>query len=161
MKVVLRPNAELELLTQDELRQVVRETLAGWNRPAQTGRPRQTVQTDGSGNANGNANGLKLYVVRPGQTFRLHRLFIRPEASTFGVPYTSNTGYVEIMRGERAIDGFPLTAPGIPKMMTWGTADGPLYKNGDELRIDIYGGPVSAVIIADAQGTIKPANTDE
>ena len=163
MKVALKPGAELDLLNQDELRSVVKETLSGWRRPPVTVRPTEGGLLDGSGNLNGEANGIRFYEVPVGYTFRLHRLTVLCDGYTFGVPYSSATGYLNIVHGStnQIEDGIAFSSPGLPTVFSAGTADGIVFLNGEVVRIDVYGGPASRSIVLRGQGTLQPTDTDQ
>lgn len=154
-KVVIKPGEEFDILTADELREIALETLSGLRRPAQIVRPIESVALDGSGNANGLTNGCPIYKVPMGYEFLLHRLEVFPEGYTFGVPYTSSTGYLNIIAGQRHRDGLPFTAPGIPRIWSAGDEDAIDARNGEVIRVDFFGGPVSTNILVRAQGTLQ------
>lgn len=154
-KVALKPGAEIEFVTPGELRQIALEVASGLRRPSQIIRPIESVALDESGNASGVAKGCRIYTVPLGYAFTLHRLEIFPEGYTFGVPYTSGSGYLDIVAGQRRRDGVPFTAPGIPRIWSGGTEDGIVGVNGEVIRIDFYDGPVSTNVLVRAQGTLE------
>ena len=156
MKVKLTPGAELDLLTADELRSIVKETKSGWRRPPLTVRPTQSVGLDSNGDAHGTIHGAVLFEVPAGYSFLLHRLTVKPDGYTFGVPYTSATGYLDIVVSELMRDGIPFAAPGLPRVYTVGFSDGIFCNNGEVIRIDIHGGPANGVINLRGQGTLQP-----
>lgn len=155
MKTQLRAGAEIDLLTADELKQLLDAYLSGFLRPPQTVRPAQSIPLDASGNTNQNANS-RIYEVPAGYVFRLHRAEFGIDGYTYGAPYTSNTGYLEIHQNGIARDGLPLTAPGLPAVWSGGTADGIEYRNGERVAVKLVGGPASKALNVQLQGTLEP-----
>jgi hypothetical protein len=155
-KVKLSAGETLDVLTADELRQVLAEYASGFLRPAQTVRPAGGIQLDGSGNSPGALGLRQIYEIDPGYVFRLHRAGFFPDGSTFGVPFVSAAGFLEIRRGGIAVDGRSFSSPGLPLVWSAGTADGIEYRNGDAVEIFVSGGPASVNLSVRLQGTLEP-----
>lgn len=159
MKVTLKPGVELDVLTQDELHETMTNLLSGFSRGPNTDRSNPAVELDASGNTfRGSTSGVPVPIFRvpAGYEFALHRLALKPDGYTFGVPYTSSTGYVEIQRNGVMEDGIPLTAPGLPRVFTAGTADAIVFNNNDRIDLLIVGGPASTAVQIALQGTLEP-----
>lgn len=162
MKQRLVANAELDLLTADELRTLLQEYASGWLRPPQTIRPSGTIALDASGDSSpavgGDANvGDAVYMVPAGLRFRLHRIGIFPDGVVFGTPFTAANGYVEIQRGDRAIDGFgfQVGSAGLPRVLTWGKDDAPEYAGNEKIGVLINAGPANTNVRVHLQGTLE------
>ena len=163
MKVKLSPNAELDLLTQEELDQsltaAIERFLSGHNRRPGTIREPVAVELDASGNtAIGPKSpiGVPLYKVPAGYRFALHRLSIKADGFTFAAPFTNAAGFLELQRSGLMVDGLPLTSPGLPLVFTTGTADSIVYDNNQTVDLLISGGPASTAVQLVLQGTLSP-----
>jgi hypothetical protein len=165
VKVKLTSGAELDVLTQEEVRELLQEFASGYLRPPQTARPVGGIPLNASGNScrsvaaqAGTAAALPvdLYSVPIGYSFRLHRMTFKPDGFTFGVPFTNATGFIDINRGELMQDGISLNSPGMPVVWSAGTADGIFYDNGEHVFATISGGPASVNVSVRMQGTLQP-----
>lgn len=160
MKQKLAPNAELDLLTADELEQKLKiladEFRSGFNRPATTIRDLHSSTLDSSGNsgqpgATGNPNPVQIYRVKPGMTFDLHRLTVQFEGVTFGTTYS--TGYIYLMRAGRVVDFFNLSG-GVPVVFSY-TSDAPEYSGNQTVDLLVANGAASVNMVTDIQGTLS------
>jgi hypothetical protein len=158
MKFTLKPGAELDLLTQDELEETLKrvrdEAVSGYSRPATDYRDFQATRLDGNGNsgipgAANNPNTVALFEIKQGYSLRLHRLAIQAEGSTFATTYTG--GYIYLYRAGRFID-FANLALGLPVVFSY-TSDAPIYNNGETVDILVSAGPKNTNLICDIQGT--------
>lgn len=165
MRAKLKSGAEIDFLTQDELHQTMQEMLSGFMRPPQTARPISSVPLNASGNScrdnnaqTGTAAGLlfPVFKVPLGYRFRLHRATFHPDGTTFGAPFTSTTGYLDIARGDLMQSGISFASPGLPYIWSAGTADGIDYQDGEEVQILVSGGPASKTLSVRMQGTLDP-----
>jgi hypothetical protein len=165
VKVKLQAGQELEFVTPGELHQIMQEVLAGYLRPPQTVRPIGSVNLNASGNScrsqavntgTAAAVAIDLYEIPVGYRFRLHRMVVKPDGFTFGVPFTNGAGFLDILRGDLMYDGISFASPGLPQIWSAGTADGIDYANGDVVRLLVSGGPPSVNLAIRMQGTLSP-----
>lgn len=160
MKAVLKPGAELDILTKDELAETLRtlrdELKSGYGRDAVLWRDFNSTKLDANGNSGivgvpitQNPSPVNLYRGKAGQTIILHRLAITAEGIAFATTYT---GYLYLMRGDRMID-FANLANGFPIVFLY-TSNAPWYTDQEAIQIQVSGGPPSTNLVIDAQGTI-------
>jgi hypothetical protein len=150
---------KLDMLTADELRDVLMEVASGFYRGPATFIDEMALQLDGSGN--GTTMGWK--VAPAGMEFALHRMVVDldPGASTnysVGAPYTNAAGYILIRRAGKLQDFFSLasSAGGIPAVYTSSHAQSIRFKNNHPLNVQVVGGPASGTLIFRVQGTQQP-----
>lgn len=167
-KFRLKPGEEWELVTPEELRATMAEVLSGHARGPLTFVIEENILLDSNGNtsitglASTNGVTVPLYQVDAGFKFRIHRIQFNPDGYNEGNPFQSSTGYVQIRRGGRRVDGAPLGSSyggGLPVGFTYGTADAPLYQNGQNIDCLIYSGPPSTAVQVDIEGTLEPLVT--
>lgn len=158
MKVKIAPGAELDLLSEEELHRTLTTVLSGFARGPVTNRIPVVVALNSSGNTQvgSTAGPVPLFKVPSGYTFTLHRAAFQLDGYTFGVPYTSNSGYLEIQRAGLMMDGIPLTSPGLPRVLTGGSADGILFDNNETVDLLVVTGPASKSLQVVLQGTLEP-----
>ncbi len=158
MRATIKPGEELDFATPAEVRDILDESLAPWARGPQTIRAVDAVTLDGSGNGQ-----VDVYGVPAGHRFTLHRLLIDLDAGSSGYnpghPYTSSTGYADILRaGVR--EGFAVFSGGLPCLFTDGSRQALEYSNGEVVSVLIVGGPPDGTIIVRLQGTIQPVTVN-
>lgn len=160
MKQKLAPNAELDLLTADELEQKLKvataELRSGFSRDAQYWTDTQSTKLDASGNSGipgstNNPNVVHLWPVKAGYTLTLHRLYVQFEGVSFGTTYAS--GYIYLYRGGRIID-FANLAQGVPVLFSYGS-DAPIFRQQEAVAILCSGGGHSVNMICDIQATLE------
>jgi hypothetical protein len=152
VKHKLTSGAEIELVSPAELQAILDRKFPERLAP-QIMRPVGGIALDGSGNS---VTAKAIYEVPAGHRFRLHRAVFAPDGSTFGAPYTSNTGYLEIQRAGAMQDGIPFTSPGLPRIWTGGTTDGIQYEENETVDIFVVTGPASKSLVVRLQGTLEP-----
>lgn len=158
MKVALKPNAELDVLTRDELREELEAIVARLHdRPAVV-RPDEEGATDAGGELE-----LEFYRVPMGMAFRLTRVYVVADGFTPAVPFNGAGGFLELLRGGVPIVGVSLVAAaaeGGRLPMTLVDADSPesaaWFANGEVVAIRITNGPASTGVGVRAQGTLEP-----
>lgn len=159
MRVALRPNAELDVLTRDELREeleAIVERLRG--RPAVV-----RLDEDGATDSGGELE-LEFYRVPTGMGFRLSRLYVVADGFTPAVPFNGAGAFLELLRGGAPIVGVSLVAGAavnagaLPMLLV--DADSPesaaWYGNGEQVAIRLTNGPASTRINVRAQGLLEP-----
>lgn len=100
---------------------------------------------------------IDVYQVPLGMEFRLTRLLIESNSSTFAAPFTNANGAALILRNGKVVDGVNLAAPaGIPVSWTSGSAQAPRYRNGEKVSVQLIGGPVSSVVTVTLEGDLYP-----
>lgn len=158
MRVTLKPNAELDILTREELRkelEAITDRLA--YHPAVV-----RLEEDGATDAGGE---LELAIYRPpaGMEFRLTRCYVVAEGFTPAVPFNGAGAFLELLRAGVPVDGVSLVAAAanggqIPIMLV--DADSPdsaqVYFNGEDVAIRLTNGPASTRIGVRAQGILHP-----
>lgn len=150
MEVEIRPGAKLDVLTKDELRDVIGEfTELFEHEVSDDVRASASARTDASGNAT-----IAVYTVPAGMRFRLTRLVLAADGFTFGAPYTG-AGYFETRRNGQMVDGGVL-ANNLPTVGTDGASAAARFKNADVLEVAIVGGPVSTNVEARIEGDLFP-----
>lgn len=161
MKVSLKPGAELDVLTQDELEDSLAAALSGFSRPPQTEEDFATFTLDSSGNSvlTGSATNVAVavYTVQVGYDFSLHRLTVEAAtattAYTVAAPYTNGSGGIAIYRNGRFVDGLNL-ASGLPMVFTYG-GDAPIFRSRDRVELLVIGGPANGFVTVNVQGTLE------
>lgn len=158
MKITLKPGVVIDVLTQDELAATLTQVLSGFARGPATNRVVTSVLLNSGGESaiGSTAGAVPVWKVPPGHRFTLHRASFRPDGYTFAVPYTSSTGYIEIQRAGTLVDGIAFTTPGLPAILTSGSADGAIFDNGETVDVLIVDGPASKAVQIVLQGTMAP-----
>ena len=154
---------EIDALTRDDLHAELELVLSGFLRPPLEVRPENGVVLDNTG-----AGIASIYRAKAGMQFRLTRVFVTVNGATFGVPLTGLTGGIDIYRSSGnandPLDGttFPSTsAPSsLPQVATWNRANAPLFRDGEELRVGIVGGPAGGQMFVRAAGFLEPITLD-
>lgn len=165
MLVTLKPNAELDILTKDELEEVLTrlrdQQASGYGRDPVLWRDFNSTKLDANGNSGvagvpiaQNPSPVNLYRGKSGQTIILHRLAVQAEGVAFA---TTFTGYLYLLRGDRMID-FANLANGFPIVFLY-TSNAPWFTDQEAIQIQVSGGPANANLIVDAQGTITGLTT--
>ncbi len=160
-KVPLKAGAEVDFLTRDELREEIDRFRSQFRGMAERKRVPSGLVLDSTGNTSvaGVLRPLTVYTVELGFILRLHRVVFELAGYTLGVPYTKSTGYYEIRREGRYVDGKPLSAPGFPQVWTAGTADGIEYRSGEDVQIFVStaDAALSGVSLrVELEGTLNP-----
>lgn len=148
---------EIDLLSREELaaelRSAVEFFVSGYMRPPQWSRPEGGVALTAGG-----AGIADIYVPPAGMIFRLTRLFVTASAATFGVPVSVSSGGIDVYRGVGSandpVDGTPITS--LPQIATWSRSNGPVFTEGEWLRVGVTGGPASGQLYVRAGGFLEP-----
>lgn len=146
---------ELDVLTHEELRSTIEELISGYLRPPTQARP------EGGAVLSGTAGVAEIYIVPVGMQFRLTRVFVTVNGATFGVPIAS-TGGIDVYRGNGnfndSLDGTPFTS--LPQVATWNRSNGPLFRDGEAVRIGIAGAPANGQLFCRAAGYLESLTFD-
>lgn len=157
MKFHLKPNAELDLLTKEELREVVAEAMAAFEKEI-TDRdyPSENGVTSAAG-----AGSLVVYTAQVGMEFRLQRLVVVSDGASFAVPFVAAAGAVELRKNGVTFDGRQLSAAngGLPAVFSYSGQAGPRFRNGDEFEVALIAGPAAVNWEARAEGDLYPHQT--
>lgn len=159
MKVALKPGAELDVLTRDELRDELEAIVARLrDRPATV-----RAEEDGRTTAAGAAE-IELYRVPSGMSFKLTRLAVLAGGFSPAVPFQGAGAFLELLRNDVPVAWCSLVAgaavaPGaLPMQLV--DADSPesavWYANGDVAAVRLTAGPASTDIIVRGQGILEP-----
>lgn len=151
----LAPGAELDLLTEDELRSALSELR---NIGPVTVRPEESIHLDSAGNGT-----VDVYTVPAGMEFTLHRLRIDIDGADPGHTVNAANGWADILRDAVAEDfiQFAASAGGLPQVKTWSGAAGIVFRNGETVQVKITAAPtVSVNVTVKLQGTLNPIASD-
>lgn len=162
VKVALKPGAELDVLTRDELRDELEAIVMRLRGAPATVR----AENDGVTTAAG-AVTVEVYKVPLGMSFKLTRLVVLADGFTPAVPFNGAGGFLELLRNDVPVAWCSLVAaaaiaPGaLPMQLV--DADSPesavWYANGDCVAYRITAGPASTATIGRAQGILEPIVT--
>jgi hypothetical protein len=157
MRQILKPNAELELLTSGELAELLDRTrnemtalapleLPGLWGPANTGA--------------GGGFRAEVYEVPAGYTCRLHLLSVSC-AYTVGTPAAQAVASIYVWRNEAPEDGgarggLLSVGSGIPNVLELNSAAAPVLRGGERVLIEVRGGPVGAELSGTFQVALQP-----
>lgn len=117
-------------------------------------------QTDGSGNLD-----LVLYRVPQGMQFVCTRVNVEDGTHTPGNPFTSATGWIALIRGDKwqpgsIIDMWPNPPAGnanfIPILFSDGNMEAGLFRGGETIGLHIASGPPTTDILVRVQGFEEP-----
>lgn len=160
MKTELRPGAELDLLSQDELRTVLEETLAGYLRPPYRVRVEAAGVTDATG-----AAVFAAASSRPGYRLVLNSLLVIPAGYSYATPYTTTAGAVQLLRGSSGSTGDVLRgAPfgggsggSLPLLLLDDGDDRAVFAvDTESLLVEVIAGPAHTVVAARGHGVMLP-----
>lgn len=133
-------DVELDLLTKEELHAEIEQLVSGYLRPPSQARPE-----GGAVLSAGGAGVADIYTVPLGMQFRLTRLFVTVNAAQFSAP-VALTGGIDVFRGVGSesdeIDGTSFNS--VPQVATWNRSNGPLFREGENVRIGIVAGATAA-----------------
>lgn len=149
MKHVLKPNAEIELVSPAELQAILGETFPSRKGP-QTERPFQGVTVSDSGNGT-----ARVFEVPTGMEFELHSVYI--DADGHSPASRMSTGYALLLRNESAVDEYDFTVAGkgVPFRYSY-TSDAPLYHEREVVAVEFHTITASVTVVVRAQGTLQP-----
>lgn len=126
MKQPLKPGMELDLLTKDELEEVMVGLVSGYLRPPRAIREPSGVKLDSSGTGSFTA-----YTVEAGMELVLTRIEFSLDGYNARSPYQPASGGIDLYANEQWRDGIPFasgfTLPGV-------------YTESDSRAIRLYGG---------------------
>ena len=157
MKQQLKPNAELDLLTEAELRSVVEEVASGYLRPPQRIRVPGGLALDGSGNA----AVTPVYVVEAGMKFVLTRIEFIPDGYTMRAPATVTSGGIDLYVDGQWRDGVPFGSGSgqvgsLPCVYTQSESRAVEAEDGAQLEVAVAGGPASRGLAIAVVGFLFP-----
>ncbi len=153
----LRPNAELDLLTKEELQQVVSELLSGYLRPPERLRAPSGVQLS-AGGATVAAPGAVVYTVEPGMRLILTRVEFFLDGYTALAPYTS-AGGIDLYVDGQWRDGFPFGGTSgfiLPATYTESKDRAIVLQDGSQLSVHVGGGPANGGLTVNVCGILLP-----
>lgn len=155
MKQKLSPNAELDILTKQELFEVVDYLEAKMVTPDSAySSDFAVIKLDGSGNSV-NPIEVPVYVCKGMQIFSCHVLSLDPDGFSAGASTVANG--VTVKAGDRVV-GVQQSAV-MPGVFTWGTLDCPRLTSGEKLTVRIEGGPANGTVRVVAEGRLKHSGT--
>lgn len=148
MKFKLQAGEVLDVLTPDEAREILLELLeqsreAGLETEV---RADESAVTDAAG-----AVTFTVYQVPVGRAFRITRLVIDADGFTPGAPFKNGVGFIDVLRGDERVD-FVNLATGIPALSVDSKDSGARWRNGEQVRVSLVGGPASTSVRAKLQG---------
>lgn len=155
MKTVLKPNAELDLLTQEELRAVLAELVSGYLRPPVFTRDPAGVTLNGSG-----AGTVTFAAVDAGMIFIVTRIEFAADGYNARAPYNpAAEGGIDLYVNGEWRDGYQFgstTGGLLPATYTQSESRAVRMFGGDILTATIAGGPASTGFTAALCGLLAP-----
>jgi len=153
VKVKLVAGSEVDLVSPEELREVLREFVATFERQ-HSERVRATLQnlSDAGGNI-----AIDAYEVPIGMEFRLSRVLLTADGLTFGAPGVAGVS-IEIRRNGKdgpLVDGAK-PAVGLPWSWVAGGSPSPHFRNGETVTVRVVGGPANTNISVFVEGDLYP-----
>lgn len=156
MLQTLKPNAQLDLLTKEELQQVASEMLSGYLRPEQRIRNPAGVDLDGTGAG----TVAEAYRVEAGMRFVLTRMEVSADGYTARSPYSPMAqGGIDIYVNGQWRDGTPFGASTgfiIPLVYTQSESRAIVAEDGDVFTVLVAGGPASTGLLVALCGILEP-----
>jgi hypothetical protein len=152
VRVVLKPGAELDLLTRQELHAELLEIASGYLRP-----PERWRFTDGGKTDTNGAVTIPIIRVKQGYVFELTRLVIDVSGKTFGNPYTSSSGYWNLLLNGELVDGDNMSG-GLPSIYTESESRAIYVFGGEKLDLSLNAGSglASTSVMIRGQGVLTP-----
>ncbi len=156
MKTKLTSGAEIDFLTADELRQVLREQAQDLREvdPTEIRADDQGI-TDAAG-----ALTLSVYKVPSGRRFKLTRMIVLADGFTPAAPFQAAGAYLLVRRsGGQVVDFLPLTVAsggGLPAKGSDSISQAADFVNGETVDIQLVAGPASTNVSVFIQGSLQP-----
>jgi hypothetical protein len=157
VKQTLRPGAELELLTREELRGELRELEQALARRPAVVRAEKSFETDANGDAS-----ASVYKVPLGMAFRLSRVLVQLDGFTAAVPFNGAGAYLEVRRNDVMVDFLSLVAGAagggsLPaKLDTESDSSAAWFANGDDVVVVLESVTASRSGVVRIQGLLEP-----
>ena len=156
MKVALKPGAEIETLTREELRAELESLRLALARNPATVR----AEEDGATAATG-ALTLPFYQVPMGMGFKLTRCAVFADGFTPAVPFNGAGAFLELLRNDVPVAFQSLVAGaggGLPFVLIDADSESSAAwaGNGEQFAIRLTAGPASTGIIVRTQGVLEP-----
>jgi len=155
VKHVLKPNAELELLTQDELRAALSELVSGYLRPPTFTRDPAGVKLDGSGDGT-----VTFQAIDAGMIFVVTRMEFFVDGYDSRAPFSpAGQGGLDIYVNGQWRDGYQFggtTGGLLPATFTQSESRAIRMFGGDVLTVGVLGGPASTGFSAALCGLLTP-----
>lgn len=145
MRFTLEAGADVDVLTEDELRKVLAEY-------------QQMLRIRGSEQAATDANGnaaLTVYQVPAGMRFALARVLVELDGFTPAVPYDNPASYVELHRNDHRVEFFNVGET-IPYSWTEGGRAAPVFLNHEKVIVRLFAGPAATNFQASIEGDLYP-----
>lgn len=157
MKTEIRAGAQLDLLTQEEMRSLLEEVASGYLRPPQRIRVPGGLVLDGSGNA----AVTPVYVVEAGMKFVLTRIEFIPDGYTMRAPATVSSGGIDIYVDGQWRDGVPFGSGSgqvgsLPCVYTQSESRAVEAEDGAQFEVAVAGGPASKGLGIAVVGFLSP-----
>jgi hypothetical protein len=151
VKLKIVPGHEVDVLSPDEARQILRELADELQPSGGSVRFMGEKQTDG----NGNGTILLAPHVPIGYEFALYRLIVDDDVHSPAAPFTNANGWIDVKRNE--LDRVGFQGMSIPALATDGSSEAVRFRNGEKIAIVINGGPVNQLVRARGEGELKPS----
>lgn len=157
-KFEIKPGAELDVLTRDELHVELQETISGYLRPPVWIRNPAGVILDGSGDG----TVAPAYVVDAGMEFTFTRAEFFVDGYTAANPFTASSGGIDIYVDGTWRDGYPFSAGLLlPGTYTETQSKAIHCFGGAEITVVVTGGPASkgfSVAVCGYLAPLEPAS---
>jgi len=142
------PGQEIDAATSGELHELAQVLLR--KDTMERVRAAEVAPLDSDGNGT-----VDIYGPPLGMEFRLCRVIVEANGYTYAAMFTNATGSVAIKRGAVTVDGYNLAA-GIPNAWSAGSGSAPRYKNGEQVTVEIVGGPPGVSVTVSIEGDQFP-----
>lgn len=161
MQVKIAAGETFDVLTKDELREVMLEVASGYLRPPENDLIEAAVTLDGSGDGT-----VEVYRVRVGYEFFVNRLTFAPTGYSFDSPYTT-AGGLNLYRGNPSsasgnadlVDGYQFggtTGNSLPAVLTESQSRAIILRDGQPLFLQVVGGPANGSLLVHGHGLLSP-----
>jgi hypothetical protein len=155
VKVQLKAGAELDVVSPEEAREIVKAAI---EQAREAGGVEEPIRAE-EGGVTDAAGGVTLpvYVVPIGREFVLTRILVDADGFTPGAPFVAAAGFVDVLRSGERVDFKSLAAAagGLPTLSTDSKATGTRWRNGEAVEVRIVGGPANTTVRARVQGWLR------
>ena len=161
MRQTVRAGGEIEALTPEEASSIVAGAVGRMYRPSASVRDEATGTTDANGNVE-----IVCLSVKPGQLFKLCRIYVTQDGVDAAHPFTGVGAMVELLRNGLVVAGFPCTTvpvQGTPPTSalpisagTGGDRDSIVFTNGDTFSVRLSACNVGRSSLVRYNGWLEP-----
>ena len=150
MKLKIVHGHEVDVLSPDEAREILRELLDELQPRGGSVRLMGEGQTD----ANGNAQIEITPRVPIGYELAIYRLVVDSDKRTPAAPFTNANGWIDVLRN--GVDRLGFQGMSIPALATDGASEAPKLRNGETFVVALNGGPANELVRVRGEGELTP-----